>query len=36
MVSQHFFALKLTKDDVVAVLSLQNASVVTDPTSAQL
>jgi hypothetical protein len=37
MVSQHFFALKLTSDDVVAVLkALQNASVVTDPTSAQI
>jgi Deoxyribonuclease II len=37
MVSQHFFALKLTKDDVVAVLKgLENASVVTDPTSAQI
>ncbi len=32
-VSQHFFALKLTKEDVVAVLkALQNASVVTDIT----
>jgi hypothetical protein len=30
-VSQHFFSLKLTKDDVVKVLkALQNASVVTD------
>lgn len=30
-VSQHFFALRLTKDDVVKVLrALQNASVVTD------
>jgi hypothetical protein len=37
LVSQHFFALKLTKDDVVHVLtSLANASVVTDPTNAQL
>jgi len=37
LVSQHFFALKLTKEDVVAVLKgLQNASVVTDPTSAQI
>jgi len=35
--SQHFFALKLTKDDVVKVLSaLQNASVVTDPTDSQI
>ena len=37
LVSQHFFALKLTKDDVVAVLAaLENASVVTDPTIAQI
>ena len=37
MVSQHFFALKLTKDDVVKVLTaLQNASVVTDPHDAQI
>ncbi len=37
MVSQHFFALKLTKDDVVKVLTaLQNASVVTDPQNAQI
>jgi len=37
LVSQHFFALKLTKDDVVAVLeALQNASVVTDPANAQI
>ena len=37
LVSQHFFSLKLTKDDVVAVLKgLQNASVVTDPKSAQI
>jgi hypothetical protein len=36
-VSQHFFALKLTKDDVVKVLSaLQNASVVTDPKNLQV
>jgi hypothetical protein len=36
-VSQHFFALKLTKDDVLAVLhALQNASVVTDPKDAQI
>jgi hypothetical protein len=35
--SQHFFALKLTKDDLMAVLhALQNASVVTDPTVAQI
>jgi hypothetical protein len=31
LVSQHFFALKLTKDDLLKVLrALQNASVVTD------
>jgi Deoxyribonuclease II len=36
-VSQHFFSLKLTKNDVVAVLNaLQNASVVTDPTNPQV
>lgn len=36
-VGQHFFALKLTKDDLVKVLgSLQNASVVTDPKNAQI
>jgi len=36
-VSQHFFALKLTKDDVLQVLKgLQNASVVTDPTNEQI
>jgi len=36
-VSQHFFALKLTKDDLVKVLGgLQNASVVTDPKNAQI
>jgi hypothetical protein len=36
-VSQHFFALKLSKDDLVKVLTaLQNASVVTDPTNAQI
>ena len=36
-VSQHFFALKLTKNDVVKVLgALQNASVVTDPKNPQL
>ncbi|WP_035059130.1 deoxyribonuclease II family protein [Andreprevotia chitinilytica] len=35
--SQHFFALKLTKSDVVTVLeALQTASVVTDPTVPQL
>ena len=37
LVSQHFFALKLNKDDVVAVLNgLVNASVVTDPTQLPL
>jgi hypothetical protein len=37
LVSQHFFALRLTKDDVVKVLTaLQNASVVTDPHNAQI
>ena len=36
-VSQHFYALKLNKDDVVMVLQgLQNASVVTDPTNPQI
>jgi len=36
-VSQHFFALKLNKDDVVKVLQgLQNASVVTDPGNLQI
>jgi hypothetical protein len=36
-VSQHFFALRLTKADVVAVLSgLLNASVVTDPGNLQI
>jgi hypothetical protein len=36
-VSQHFFALKLNKEDIVAVLqALQNASVVTDPKNPQL
>lgn len=36
-VSQHFFALKLTKDDVAKVLNaLQNASVVTDPSNPEL
>jgi hypothetical protein len=37
LVSQHFFALKLTKDDLVKVLkALQNASVVTDPKNPQI
>src|ERR1700730_834736 len=36
-VSQHFFALALTKDDLVIVLrALENASVVTDPTNPQI
>ncbi len=36
-VSQHFFALKLRKDDLLKVLSaLSNASVVTDPTNPQI
>jgi hypothetical protein len=36
-VSQHFFALRLTKGDLVKVLTaLQNASVVTDPSNPQL
>jgi hypothetical protein len=36
-VSQHFFALRLSKDDVLAVLqALQNASVVTDPGNPQI
>jgi len=36
-VSQDFFGLKLTKDDVVSVLkALKNASVVTDPTNRQI
>jgi hypothetical protein len=37
LVSQHFFALKLNKDDVMTVLKgLANASVVTDPSKAQI
>ncbi len=37
LVSQHFFALKLNKDDVVAVVkALENASVVTDPSNPQI
>lgn len=37
MVSQHFFALKLTKDDLIKVLrALENASVVTDPKNPQI
>jgi hypothetical protein len=36
-VSQHFFALKLTKDDLIKVLkALRNASVVTDPSNSQI
>ena len=36
-VSQHFFALKLTPTDLVAVLTaLKNASVATDPTNPQI
>lgn len=36
-VSQHFFALRLSKDDLIMVLkSLQNASVVTDPSNPQI
>lgn len=36
-VSQHFFALKLNKQDVVKVLgAIQNASVVTDPKNPQV
>ncbi|NVN93349.1 MAG: hypothetical protein HXX11_22515 [Desulfuromonadales bacterium] len=36
-VSQHFFALKLSKDDIKKVIqALQNASVVTDPTNKQI
>jgi hypothetical protein len=37
LVSQHFFSLKLNKDDVIAVLNaLQNASVATDPSQLQI
>jgi hypothetical protein len=37
LVSQHFFSLRLTKDDVVKVLTgLQNASVVTDTRNIQI
>jgi hypothetical protein len=37
LVSQHFFALKVNKDDVVAILKgLENASVVTDPSNSQV
>jgi len=37
LVSQHFFSLKLTKDDLVKVLKgLANASIVTDPQNPQI
>jgi hypothetical protein len=37
MFSQHFFALKLTKDDLIKLLrALQNASVATAPTNPQI
>jgi Deoxyribonuclease II len=37
LVSQHFFALKLTHDDVSSVLkAMANASVVTDPADVQI
>jgi Deoxyribonuclease II len=37
LVSQHFFALKLTKDDLIKVLAaLANASIVTDPSNRQI
>lgn len=37
MVSQHFFALTLNKNDVISVLkALENASVVTDPSNPQI
>jgi len=36
-VSQHFFALRLTRQDVIKVLAaLRNASVVTDPANSQV
>jgi Deoxyribonuclease II len=36
-VSQHFFALRLNKEDLVQILkAIQNASVVTDPTNRQI
>ncbi len=36
-VSQHFFALRLTKGDLIKILkALQNASVVTDPKNQQI
>lgn len=37
LVSQHFFALKINKGDLVKILkALQNASVVTDPSNPQI
>ena len=37
LVSQHFFALKLNKQDLIEVLkAVQNASVVTDPNNLQI
>ena len=37
LVSQHFFALRLSKSDVIKVLTaLNNASIVTDPTNPQI
>ena len=37
LVSQHFFSLRLTHDDLVKVLgALANASVLTDPTNVQI
>jgi hypothetical protein len=37
LVSQHFFALKLNKQDLIDVLrALQNASVVTDTANLQI
>ncbi len=37
LVSQHFFALRLSKDDVVKILiALANASIVTDPANPQI
>jgi len=37
LVSQHFFSVKLTKDDVLKVLgALHNADVVTDPANQQI
>ena len=36
-VSQHFFSLRLTKNDLIEVLkALQNASIVTDPQNSQI